>query len=83
MTKNEVFQIVKEQIVDILPDIDPQEIQMEQRLTDLGANSLDRADITIASLEALGIKIPLAEFGNVQNIEGLVNLLHEKKAMQG
>ena len=39
-----VFEVVKENVVDILEDVDESAITMEISLKELGANSLDRGD---------------------------------------
>ncbi|MEW9701797.1 acyl carrier protein [Paenibacillus sp. SI8] len=79
MTKDEVFQKVKGCILEILPDLSEDEIKIELSLKDLGANSIDRADIAVNSMEALGLKMSMVEFGQVKNIQELVNLLYGKK----
>lgn len=83
MTKADVFEIVKENILDILPDVSEEEIQIEGSMKDLGANSIDRADIVVGSMEKLGLKIPLVEFGQLKNIQELVDLLYERKVSNG
>lgn len=75
MTKNDVFTIVKNHILDILPSLQPELVQIDKNLTDLGANSVDRMDVVISSMEDLGVKIPLLSFAGVTNIEGLVDVL--------
>ena len=40
-------------------------------------------DITVQSMEALGLKIPLVEFGKIGNLQGLVDFLFEKKQLNG
>jgi|LSQX01.2.fsa_nt_gb polyketide biosynthesis acyl carrier protein len=83
MTKENVFEVVKESIIEILPDISDGDILIEKSLKDLGANSIDRMDVVVQSMETLGIKIPMLEFGNIKNIQGLVDLLYEKKVELG
>ncbi len=78
MTREEVFEVVKKNIREVLFNLNGQDIPIEVSLKELGANSLDRADITVQCLEDLQIKIPLVEFGSVKNIEGLVELLTRK-----
>jgi polyketide biosynthesis acyl carrier protein len=78
MTQDDVFAVVKKNIREVLVHLDGQAIPLEARLKDLGANSLDRAEITIQCLEDLQIKIPLVELGGVENIKGLVELLTRK-----
>jgi len=78
MTKNEIFQIVKKNTLEILPKVSEEMITIEQRLKDLGANSIDRMDIVTQTMEDLAIKIPAVELAQVQNIQELVDLLYEK-----
>ncbi len=82
MTREEIFNIVKESIAEILPEIDIESLKVEDSLRELGANSIDRADIIIDTMEALGLKIPLVEFGNLANIKEIVDLFYEKSALK-
>lgn len=75
MTKDQVFNIVKNNILEILPKVRPEMISIEKSLTDLGANSVDRMEVVTLSMEDLNLKIPLLSFANVSNIEGLVDVL--------
>jgi polyketide biosynthesis acyl carrier protein len=79
MNYDEIFQLVKKNIVTVLPYLAGKEIPIEKSLKDLGANSIDRAEVVTLSIEDLGIKIPMVEFGKVNNIKGMVDILHEKK----
>ncbi len=79
MDKNEIFLIMKEIIAEILPDIDLEQITKADSLKEIGANSIDRMDIIIGLMEKLGLKIPLVEFGQLKNIQGIVDLLYSKK----
>jgi polyketide biosynthesis acyl carrier protein len=75
ITKAEVFDIVKNNILDILPKVQPEMVSIEKSLSDLGANSVDRMEVVTMSMEDLGVKIPLMSFAGVTNIEGLVDVL--------
>jgi len=79
MSKNEIFELLKNAIVEIMPDLSPDQIKIEESLRDLGANSVDRMDIVIRVMELLNIKIPLVEFGKVNNMQGIVDLLYSYK----
>jgi len=78
MTKDQIFELIKNSIKEIAPDIDTGDLRIEQRLKDIGVNSIDRADIIILLMEGLNLKIPLVEFGKLKNIEGIVDFLYEK-----
>ncbi|WP_046744434.1 acyl carrier protein [Kordia zhangzhouensis] len=77
MSKEEVYNVVQETIMDVLPDVEKENIAIEKQLKDIGANSIDRMEIVTMSMRELNIKIPLMSFAGVNNIEGLVNVLHE------
>ena len=79
MDKEYIFQIIKNNIADIVPEILENGIRIEDSLKELGANSVDRMDIVIKTMETLEIKIPLVELGRAANIQSLVDLLYDKK----
>jgi polyketide biosynthesis acyl carrier protein len=83
MTHDQIFEVVKESIGEILFDLDLSTVTLAHSLKELGANSIDRMEITVQSMEALGLKIPLVEFGKVGNLQGLVDVLFEKKQLLG
>ncbi len=70
--------MVKNSIEQIAPEIDTNNVKIDQSLRELGVNSIDSADIIIMSMENLNLKIPLVEFGKLKNIEGIVDFLYEK-----
>lgn len=76
MTKEAIFDIIAETALDILPELTKDKIQINVSLKELGANSIDRMDILVESMEKMKIKIPMVEFGNVKNIQGLVDLFY-------
>ncbi|MBZ9609912.1 phosphopantetheine-binding protein [Clostridium estertheticum] len=76
MSKDKIFEIIKKHIIEIMGDID--EIDINKSLKDYGANSIDRADITMITMEEIGCKIPLIEFGNLKNIQGIVDVFYAK-----
>ena len=78
MTKESIFEVIREAIVEMLPDIEMNEIRQEMSLKELGANSVDRMDIIIRAMELINIKIPLIEFGELNSIQDIINLLFLK-----
>jgi acyl carrier protein len=78
MTREEIFEQVKEVIADRL-GVDPDEIKMESRLIeDLGADSLDNAELVMNLEEKFGIEIPDEDQAKIQTIEDIVNYIEEK-----
>lgn len=82
MDQQAVFEIVKRNVLDILPDVTEDQVATDVALKDLGANSLDRVDVATMSMEDMGIHMPMMELANVENIGDLVSVLHAKKASQ-
>lgn len=79
MSKEEIFEILKEQILEIIPELDLSEVTMKDSLKEIGANSVDRADIIIVTMESLDIRIPMIQFGKAANIGDIVEIMYNAK----
>lgn len=77
MSKEFVYEVVKNVITEVFPDVKSEMISIEKSLKDLGANSIDRMEVVTMLMEKLSLKIPLISFAQVNNIEGLVDILIE------
>lgn len=56
--------------------LDPsRHIAPDMRLSDLGAHSVDRAEIAASAMERLNIHVPLSVLSRVANLEGLIEVL--------
>lgn len=78
MTKLEIFEIIKRNLVEILPELAAIDIDATKSMKELGANSIDRVDVVLQSMEALSVTFPLNELGGIENIQGLVDYLEAK-----
>lgn len=78
MDKTKILELLQKNIRDILPELKERPICSTDSLKDLGANSIDRAEIIIEMLRSLKLKIPLATFGLVKNIEDIVDVFYEE-----
>jgi polyketide biosynthesis acyl carrier protein len=76
MTKDEVFLLLQNEILNVLPLADSQLITAESRLVDLGANSIDRSEIVISCMTALNIKLEPSALANLKNIGDLWETLY-------
>ena len=74
-TQQRVFDIVKLKVAEVLIDVDPVRITREASLVDLGANSIDRVEVAMSSMEELGLDIPGSALHGVKNIGELVDAL--------
>jgi acyl carrier protein len=77
MTKEQIFEVVKNHIVDTLEDVDEAKIDPTKSMKELGANSLDIVEIVSCSMRELKVKVPRSELAKLQNIQELVDLLHQ------
>jgi polyketide biosynthesis acyl carrier protein len=74
MTAEQVLEVVKGVTARVL-DIDVSGMTMEGTLGDLGANSVDRADIVTLAMLELNARIPPSRFRAVSDIRSLVDVL--------
>ncbi|TAK73855.1 MAG: acyl carrier protein [Gammaproteobacteria bacterium] len=77
MTQDQIFEVIKKSVLDILIDIEPELIKIDKSLKDLGANSIDRIEVISSTLEQLNLKLPLMTFKNATNIREIVDIFHE------
>jgi polyketide biosynthesis acyl carrier protein len=77
MEKTDIFVVIKKHIKTILPNVRDEDIKIEGKMADLGANSIDRSDIVIQTMEELQLKIPLVTLGQAKNLQDLTDILHQ------
>lgn len=75
ITRSDIFKIIQNNILEVLPKMAIELISLEKNLSNLGANSVDRIEIITLSMSDLGVKIALLNFANVNNIYDLVEVL--------
>jgi polyketide biosynthesis acyl carrier protein len=78
MDKQKVFEVVVSHARDVVPVLKERRISLSDSLVDLGANSIDRSEIVMMSLESLALRSALVDFAGAQNIGQLVDALHGK-----
>ncbi|GGR19786.1 acyl carrier protein [Streptomyces netropsis] len=78
MPIQEVFDLVVKHTCEVMPELDGHTFVATDSLRDLGANSMDRAEIIMMTLESLSVTIPLVELAGANNIGELAKLIHDK-----
>ncbi len=63
---------------EVLPGLDAHRFTGSDRLADLGANSVDRAEIAMLVQEALALSVPRVELFGPKNIGELADLFLRK-----
>jgi acyl carrier protein len=76
VSNEEVFEIVKTHLTEIVEEIDPATVTRDANMKALGASSLDIVEVVSCSMRQLRVRIPRAELSTLTNIGGLVDLLH-------
>lgn len=78
MTKIELLNLIAQHTREVLPDLGAHQFSPTDRLADLGANSVDRAEIAILVQESLGLSVSRVELFGPTNIGELADLFLEK-----
>jgi len=78
MNKEDIFKLIVRHSCQVIPELTGHEFKQSDRLVDLGANSVDRAEIITITMEALSLQIPRVELFGTNNIGELADVLYEK-----
>ena len=76
MTREQVLEVVKRNMVDTIEELEGVEIDPAKSMKDLGANSLDIVEVVSCSMRELKVKVPRSQLKSLQNINELVDMLH-------
>lgn len=75
MNEDRAFAALAASVAEILPDIDPTLVTPRASLRDLGANSIDRAEIILEAAARLGARAALNKFAGAADLGELARLL--------
>lgn len=78
MNKSDILGLIATHAREILPDLEDHEFVGTDRLVDLGADSVNRAEIAMLVQESLGLSVPRIELFGPKNIGELADLLMSK-----
>lgn len=76
--KENIFNIVKQHICEVIPELENYSVKLSDSFAELGANSVDRAELATMSMETLSLQIPRVELAGIKNIGDLVEILTAK-----
>ena len=78
MAKEEIFDKLKELVVDQL-GVEEDEVTMEATMQDdLGADSLDLVDLVMSVEEEFGVKVADEDLENIKTVGDIVNSIEER-----
>ncbi|MFB7664924.1 phosphopantetheine-binding protein [Kitasatospora sp. NPDC056138] len=75
LTRTQVFDTLRRNALDVVPELDPAAFAAERTLSELGCNSIDRAEIVTLTMEELGIVVPVHEFQQGYDLATLVDVM--------
>lgn len=75
MTREEIFSMLQDCIVTVVPDVSRDLISLDSSLKQLGADSIDRSDIASVLKAKLGVDISPFDLGKPRDLGALVELL--------
>jgi len=78
MKQEAIFKTIVRIICEVIPELEGHAFQPDDRLVDLGANSIDRAEIVTMTLEELSLSIARVELSEAKNIGDLTRIIYEK-----
>ena len=78
MAKEEIFDKLKELVVDHL-GVEEDEVTMEASMQDdLGADSLDLVDLVMSVEEEFGVKVADEDLENIKTVGDIVNYIEDR-----
>lgn len=78
MNVQDIFDILAGHTREIVPGLDDHPFQFSDSLRALGANSIDRSEIIMMTLESLTLNIPLVDLAKAENMGELAGLMHAR-----
>jgi polyketide biosynthesis acyl carrier protein len=78
MTRHDLVELITSHAKAVVPSLQTHQFAPHERLQDLGANSVDRAEILMLVLESLSLQIPRIELFGAKNIGELADILSRK-----
>jgi polyketide biosynthesis acyl carrier protein len=78
MNRDAVFEIICSHAREVVPTLETHRFVQDDSLKALGANSIDRSEIVMMTLESLSVSIPLTVVARAENMGELATLLHER-----
>lgn len=78
VNKDTILETLYRHTREVLPELADHAFKEGDSLRELGANSVDRADIIMLTLESLSLRIPMVDLARAENIDALAEIIHAK-----
>ena len=80
MNETNVMEVIIRHAREVLPGLADHQFTSDDSLRELGANSIDRSEIVMMTMESLSLSIPLIEVARAGSVGELASILHSKLA---
>lgn len=77
-----ILALIAEALHEVLPELAEHELRESDSLEELGANSMDRAEIVMTVLERMDLDLPLVETSGTHTAGELAERLRDKAALK-
>lgn len=78
MDRDSILAIIIGKIREVVPDLEARSISGDDAMADLGVDSVERSEILMNTLEAIGLEISMVQLHGPRNLGELADLLHAK-----
>lgn len=78
LDRDAILAIMLARIREVVPDLENHTIGPEDSMADLGIDSIERSEIIVMTLEAIGLELSLVQLHGPRNIGELADLLLAK-----
>ncbi|AJQ95106.1 acyl carrier protein [Gynuella sunshinyii] len=77
MSVNEIFEILVKYTKEVVPSLQDHIFSLDDSMRELGANSVDRSEIIMLTLEELSLNLSLLKLSSAQNLGELATVIRE------
>jgi acyl carrier protein len=80
MTRDQIFAVVRANIMNIVEGVPPDAVSEDVSMRDLGADSLQIVEVVSRSMKELRLKVPRTELSRASNLRDLLDLFEKAAA---
>jgi len=78
MTKDDILHVLRTNLYEIIPELEDEKFSLDEKLVDLGLNSIDRGELITLTLESIESDVSRIEFVSAQTVNELAEVFMEK-----
>lgn len=78
MDQKRIYETIINHTREVIPTLEDHFFKEDDALKELGANSIDRSEIVMMTLESLSMNMPLVDTAGAQNIGELADIIYAK-----